>query len=209
MTTFAQVDGSPFGEDDRLRLDRRMEDYHALVPATYRVKGMFLQQVLDRMGESAFDTLRGDLLEPPAGRGYVLFRDYPMQDHQRLVTALAEIVYRGVPQAEAVRRHAREDFATFADSKLGAVMLALVGDASAALGRFPAVYRLVARADWEVEVSQLPGRVRMDFRRFPGLWAYQLGQVEGILRRFEASTRVHVFEASSTEFRFEIPLDVT
>lgn len=190
-----------------MRFDRTMADMGQRMPWSYRLKGMFHQALVDRLGKEAYEAVRPELQDPPRA-SYLAFRDYPMWDHQRLMVALARVVYRGQPEGEAVRRMARDDIHTLAESTVGSVVLSMIGDARSALLRLPFVYSKMANASWSVTARELDdGRVQLDYEGFHGLWSYQLGQVEGVAAHYGARSEVDVFEDDPpSRYRFEVML---
>ncbi len=203
-----RVPGSPFGPGDPVPDTRNVDDYvDRLDPKRFHVKGMFIQSVADRLGPD-FEHFKSWLLDPPRGR-YVPFRDYPQHDHTRLLAALGERRHPGLSHPEAMRRLAREDFHTFASSTFGKVVLAMVTDAASALHRIPYVYEKVAPADQVVTVTALDdGRLRLDYRPNLGVYAYQLGQVEGIVGHWGHTPETDVFldGQDDRDLRFEVRL---
>ncbi|MCB9596548.1 MAG: DUF2378 family protein [Sandaracinaceae bacterium] len=200
------VPGSPFGPDDPVPDVRGVEDYvDRLDPKRFFVKGMFMQPIADALGGD-FDAFRSWLLDPPRGR-YVPFRDYPQHDHTRLLATLAERRHPDLTHAEGMRRLARKDFHVFAQSTLGRVILAMVGDARSALHHLPTVYAKVAPGDQRLVVETLDdGRIRIDYRPNHGVYAYQLGQVEEIVRHFGAEPSTEVLLGADDVTRFVMTL---
>ena len=82
---------------------------------------------------------------------------------------------------EAARRVARDDFAAFARSTIGKVMVALVGDAHTALLQLPDAYgRIIGGI--HLRADELDARsVRITCEHYYGVHAYFLGQLEGIV----------------------------
>jgi uncharacterized protein (TIGR02265 family) len=161
------------------------------VPEDFLLKGMFFKRLTEGLGP-AFGALKPQLESPPRG-GYLNFKDYPQRDYTRLHFALAKKRYPKLSSREAVRRIAREDFDVFAQSVLGKVIVALVRDARTALHKVPEVYQRVAPGDWNVAVSDVDdATVGLEFHGLPGVWEYQVGQLEGIARAFGAPGHVQV-----------------
>lgn len=198
--------GSPFGVDDVVPDVRTVEDYvHRLDPRRYRVKGMFVEPLRQRLGAD-FDALRPFLYDPPRGR-YVPFRDYPQHDHTRCLAVLCDRLHPRLSHAEAMRRLARADFHTFRESTFGKVLLTMVGDARSAIARLPTVYEKVAPADQRVTVENLAdGRVRVDITPSFSGYSYTLGQLEEVVVHFGGAPRIEVWTGPDDAVRYVVEL---
>lgn len=174
----------------------------ASYPPHYTIKGMFCNRFLDILGED-FEALRPRLLAPPRGR-YLPFKDYPQADYTRVVLAAAAKQFGELALAEAARRAARDDFATFAHSTLGKITLALVGEPHEALLRMPEAFARVAPGP-ELRTEERGERaVRMILVRYYGSIEYMLGQFEGIVMSYKHSPVVTIHRADRETVTFEV-----
>jgi len=200
-----RVPGSPFTPDDPVPDIGPIEPLIREMPSSYTVKGMFVAPIANRLGKNEVERLRSTF-DAPLRERYLAFRDYPQADHSRLMARLAELDYPGQPPAEALRRFARTDMATFAGSTLGRVIMAVVGDAASALLKVPTVYEKVAPGT-EVIARRTADGVTLEFQPVYGAWAYQLGQVEGIAGHYGATSIVDVFEGTNRLVKFDVNLE--
>lgn len=159
-------------------------------PRDFTMKGMFFSRLLD-LEESS---VRGPLLErmsvqlrarPALGR-YLPFSDYPQVDYSRLAYEIAIERNPRVEPVEAMRRLARLDIATFAASKLGTVVFALVGDSPVdALLKIPDMYRMSLRGGEVFATLSSRDVVELSYRDFYGwLDCYPIGHIEALLTHF-------------------------
>jgi uncharacterized protein (TIGR02265 family) len=161
------------------------------IPSSYTVKGMFCADLAVALG-SAFPPLLAKLEQPPRGGRYLTFTDYPQRDHLVLTFALCDKRFPGLCTRQAQRLLARQDVHTLGHSTVGRIMLALAGDATAALLRVPEVFRRVTKGQ-QVEATVLEdGAVRIAFVENYGGWEYNLGQVEGIVAHYGRRATVEV-----------------
>lgn len=161
------------------------------IPRSYTVKGMFCADLAEALG-AAFPPLLEKLEQPPRGGRYLTFTDYPQRDHLLLTFALCDKRFPGVDNRQAQRLLARHDVHTLGRSTVGRIMLALAGDATAALMHIPEVYRRVTHGQ-RVEASVGEGgEVRLDFIENYGGWEYNLGQVEGIVAHYRRRPTIDV-----------------
>lgn len=202
-----RVPGGPFGRDDPVPDERIMDDYlDRLDPARFRVRGMFFTSLVKRLGAD-YASIVPFLAEPPPGK-YVPFRSYPQHDHLLLLAVLAQREYGAHSHAEGMRRLAREDFHTFVSSTLGKVLMAMAGDPRAALAKLPAIYENVAPKSQRVRYELLPdGRVQLDFAPVPGVYSYQLGQIEEIVGNWDHPTSIEIWLGAEDRVRFVVDLD--
>ncbi len=179
----------------------------ATVPASYRVKGMFFSRHVQRLGDE-FSSLLPYLVEPPDGGRFMTFRDYPQRDYVRVYAAVAQKLHPRLGLNESARRIAREDFDAFAESIFGRVVVALAGDARAALHRLPSVYERVAPGAWQVSTEDIDDRtVRVRFEGLYGPWCYSVGQLEGIVMAFDSTPRIGVVGNDSGRVHFDVRID--
>jgi uncharacterized protein (TIGR02265 family) len=142
--------------------------------------------------ETALERLQLSLVNPARGR-YLAFRDYPQVDYSRLAHATAQELYRRFQVSEALRRLARQDIQTFAQSQIGKIMFALCGDAPSALMKLPEMYRAALRGGHVKSTRLGASRVSLEFRDFYGwLDCYPIGTVEGLVEHFARDCDIEV-----------------
>jgi len=174
------------------------------IPGSNVVKGMFFNRMVELIG-SGWDSVKPTLVDPPRGARYVTFRDYPQSDYMRVTGAAAKKRHFNVPLREGIRRLARDDFDVFSASTFGRVILAVVGDARAALHRVPYVYSKLAVGDYDIRVEDLDARtVRIEFAPLYGRWEYTVGQFEGIVLHFGYQPTTRVEELPELRLRFDV-----
>jgi len=184
--------------------DFDVEQEARLIPPSYVVKGMFFNRLVELVG-TGWDTVKTTLVDPPRAARYVAFRDYPQSDYMRLSGAAARKRHFNVSMREGIRRLARDDFDVFSSSTFGRVILAVVGDARAALHRVPYVYSKLAMGDYDIRVDDLdPRTVRIEFAPLYGRWEYTVGQFEGIVHHFGYQPTTRVEELPELRLRFDI-----
>jgi len=159
------------------------------VPAHYTVKGMFFTRLIDALG-SEIAAVRAQLVAPARGDRYLPFRDYPQVDYLRLSIAAARKSFPQLSPREAVRRLARDDLATFSNSMLGRIVLAMAGDARSTLLRVPDAYARVTTGGPVHALELDADTVRVEFQKFYGLRDYQLGQLEGVTLHFGTTSGI-------------------
>jgi hypothetical protein len=104
-----------------------------------------------------------------------------------------------------LRRLAREDFDVFASSTLGRVIMSVISDARAALHKSPFVYEKLSPGDWRVVVTDVDDRkLSMDYMPYYGRWEYALGQIEGVVLHYHATSTIRVRELSEEHVCFEV-----
>lgn len=181
-------------------------------PRDFTMKGMFFSRLLDLEDTS----LRGPLLErmsvqlrarPALGR-YLPFSDYPQVDYSRLAYEIAIERNPRVDPVEAMRRLARLDIATFAASKLGTVVFALVGDDPIdALLKLPDMYRMSLRGGEVFATLSSRDVVELSYRDFYGwLDCYPIGHIEALLSHFERRCEIEYDLDSEYAGRFHVHL---
>lgn len=176
----------------------------AVYPKHFTVKGMFCARIVDMLGQAGWQELAPKLQAAPRGSSYVAFKDYPQTDYTRLVMFTAVRLFPELSTTEAARRVARDDFAAFARSNIGKVMVALVGDARTALMHLPEAYaRIIGgislRAD-ELDVRT----VRISCDNYYGVYAYFLGQLEGIVLSMGGKPRIYGRKLDAHTMQFDV-----
>lgn len=175
----------------------------ARIPANYTVKGLFCSRFVERLGAD-YRKLEPQLSAAPRGGRYVPFKDYPQTDYTRIVAATAIKMFPSQPLPEAMRRIARDDFATFSASMFGKVLLSLIGDARSTLHHTPDAYHRIAPGP-RVRVEDLDARVtRLTFEGHRGSLEYTLGQLEGIVLAYQRLPTVIVSRMSSDTLAFDV-----
>jgi uncharacterized protein (TIGR02265 family) len=160
----------------------------ASYPKEQTLKGMFFGRFAKELGPD-WSTIEKQLASPPRLGTYVPFANYPLVDHAALVMLVAKKRSPKLPQREAVRRLAREDILTFLESTIGRVTAAAVSTPKAALLALPEVYKLVVVGPRYVAEATAENKVRLKLVNAFGLWEYQVGQLEGIVKHYGASAR--------------------
>ncbi len=181
-------------------------------PRDFTMKGMFFSRLLDLEASSA----RGPLLErasvrlrarPALGR-YLPFSDYPQVDYSRLAYEIAIARHPTVDPVEAMRLLARLDIETFASSKLGTVVFALVGDDPiGALLKLPDMYRMSLRGGEVFATLSSRDVVELSYRDFYGwLDCYPIGHIEALLGHFDRRCEIEYDLDSEFAGRFHVHL---
>ena len=126
------------------------------------------------------------------------FADYPQVDYSRLTVACARELYPQLPLREGLRRVARDDFHVYFTSRLGLVMLALLGDVRSSLLRFPDMFRTVLKGGrfFARELSDTEIELRLeDF--YGWVDCYPLGSVEGLVLHHGAPVDIEVEDSDN------------
>jgi uncharacterized protein (TIGR02265 family) len=130
---------------------------------------------------------------PPTGLRYQAFFDYPVADYFRIVHATAVTLYPHVAISEAFRRVAGKDFAQFADSKIGRVMLSFTGNAVSSMEKASVMYGAVLKGSASVQAERVPEGVQMRYRGYPGpVEAYPLGTIESTCRHYGVDYEIDI-----------------
>lgn len=184
--------------------DMDAESVARAIPKANVVKGMFFTRHVAQLGGD-FTNVIPRLEAPPRFGKYVPFSDYQQSDYMRVITAAASKVYPRLGLREALRRLGRDDFNVFGESTVGKVILAVVGDAKAALLKTPGIYMKMAPGDWEATGEELDeNTVRIEFFPAYGSWEYQLGQLEGVVVKYGASPTTTVSELPGKRIRYDV-----
>ncbi|MGH7330110.1 MAG: DUF2378 family protein, partial [Polyangiaceae bacterium] len=125
-----------------LQNDFDAEERFAKFPAGFTLKGLFFPRLVLMLGEE-WNELESTLQAPPRFGKYFAFSDYPQVDYSRLTYAVSKKCFPRLPLREAARRVARRDFQVFADSRVGGVMLSMLGGVDSALMKFPQMIGIV------------------------------------------------------------------
>lgn len=192
------------GPEEPLKGDVDVEAQARDIPPSFVVKGMFFTRLRDKLGDrwAAFEK---SLEHPPRLGIFMPFNDYPQADYLRLCGAAAAAAYPNLPLREGLRRLARDDFRVFASSTFGKVVLASVGDVHRALLTVPTVYAKMASGDWQIRGEELGDKaVCVEFSPHYGSWEYKLGQFEGLVMHYRATSRTTISEQAAMALRFEI-----
>lgn len=189
---------------DRLSGTMDAEALARSMPKNFLVKGMFFTRLLSQLG-AAYAGIEPRLDAAPRFGRYLPFSDYPQSDYIRVSTAAAQKLFPSVSLREALRLLGREDFSVVAESTLGKVILAVVGDAQGALLRAPFIYMKMAPSDWIVTGESLDARtVRIEFAPVHGSWEYLLGQLEGVVMKFGGEPVTAIRELPGKKVQFDI-----
>jgi uncharacterized protein (TIGR02265 family) len=186
--------------------DLDAEAIASAIPKANTVKGMFFSRHVAQLGDE-FAKLASRLEAPPRFGRYVPFSDYPQADYMRVSSAVAVKIYPRLGLREAMRRLGRDDFSVFGESTIGKVILAVVGDAKAALLKTPGIYMKMAPGDWTVSGEELDQHsVRIEFFPAYGAWEYQLGQLEGVVLKYGTGPTTVITELPGRRLRFDVIL---
>ena len=153
----------------------------------HSLKGLFFTRYVDE----AWAAVHEQLVEPPANGKYHAFEAYPMRDYLRLFDFAARARFPGSVR-EAFRLLGRSEIEVFAGSTFGKVTLAMLGDAGAALLRYPDVLSVVSKGPVARSERLGPKQVKISFDGAIGSVEHVLGILEGLSLAFEASPSVDV-----------------
>jgi uncharacterized protein (TIGR02265 family) len=181
-------------------------------PRDFTMKGMFFSRLLELdpalNGVKLLDRMSVTLRARPALGRYLPFSDYPQVDYSRLAYEIAIAREPKVDAVEAMRRLARLDIETFASSKLGTVVFALVGDDPLeALLKLPDMYRMSLRGG-EVK-ARLTARdvVELEYSEFYGwLDCYPIGHLEALVAHFGRGCEIEYDLDTENAGRFHVHL---
>ena len=176
------------------------------IPKTQIVKGMFFARHVSLLGAD-FANVVPLLDSPPRFGKYVPFSDYLQSDYMRVMTAVARKQYARLGLREGMRRLGRDDFNVFGESTFGRVIMAVVGDAKAAILMTPGIYMKMAPGDWTATGEEIDeNTVRIEFAPTYGSWEYQLGQLEGVVMKYGVQPTTIVTELPGPGIRYDIRL---
>jgi uncharacterized protein (TIGR02265 family) len=176
------------------------------IPKTNLVKGMFFARHVSMLG-AEFANVTQSLEAPPRFGKYVPFSDYPQSDYMRVMSAVARKSYARLGLREGMRRLGRDDFNVFGESTFGRVILAVVGDAKAALLKTPGIYMKMAPGDWIATGEEIDDTtVRIEFCPTYGSWEYQLGQLEGVVMKYGVQPTTTITELPGPLIRYDMQL---
>ena len=176
------------------------------IPKTNVVKGMFFTRHVSQLG-AGFANVIPLLDAPPRFGKYVPFSDYLQSDYMRVMAAVARKSYARVGLREGMRRLGRDDFNVFGESTFGRVILAIVGDAKAALLKTPGIYMKMAPGDWTVTGEEIEeSLVRIEFCPTYGSWEYQLGQLEGVVLKYGVEPTTTITDLPGSRLRYDMRL---
>jgi serine/threonine-protein kinase len=180
----------------------------ALLPSDAACKGMFFIDLV-RAGTKGRSAVELHQLAGILDRRYIPFRDYPMEDLVRLMTATARCAYPGLPAGQALRRLGQSAFEAVLATHIGRTMLGVLGrDAERMLLNAPRVFQILLNfGEITVEKRDI-GVFVMRAERFPAfLETYQVGLLEGLLAHCRAHGRIRIALLSLADATFEIDLD--
>jgi uncharacterized protein (TIGR02265 family) len=176
------------------------------IPKTNIVKGMFFTRHVSQLGAD-FANVIPSLEAPPRFGKYVPFSDYLQSDYMRVITAVARKSYARLGLREGLRRLGRDDFNVFGESTFGRVILAVVGDAKAAILKTPGIYMKMAPGDWTATGEEIDEHtVRIEFFPTYGSWEYQLGQLEGVVLKYGVEPTTTISELPGPRIRYDMRL---
>lgn len=157
------------------------------------LKGMFFKRILETAESAGIDPAASRLQAPPMRLRYQTFFDYPVADYFRLVASVASTMHPRLAISEGIRRVGGRDFAEFAESKVGRVMLAFTGNARSTLARSGPMYGAVLKGSARIESSATPEGVRITYRDYPGLTeVYPIGTIESVCRHYGVDYTIEI-----------------
>lgn len=170
-------------------------------PSGHLMKGMFFNRMVALGGARAYADVESRLVKRPQLGRYLPFSDYPQVDFSRLAHQVAITKFPGLDVVESMRRLARFDIQTFADSAVGSVMLALVGrDPCAGLLKLPEMYRASLKGGEVVAKALAPDVIELSYRDFYGwLDCYPIGHIEGLVAHCGQHSEIEVEAISEIE----------
>jgi uncharacterized protein (TIGR02265 family) len=177
-----------------------------LAPATARdtLKGMFFKRVSELAQKSGVTWDSVGLRYRPAGDRYAAFSDYPVADYFRWVAAVGRALHPRMPISEAMRRVGSRDFAEFAESRIGSVMLSFTGNAKTTLAKSGTLYTQVLKGA-TVESEETPDGVLIRYRNYPGpVECYPIGTIESTCRHYGADYSIEVAVMSPLDADYRI-----
>lgn len=175
-------------------------------PSSHLMKGMFFNRMVALGGARAYADVEGRLVKRPQLGRYLPFSDYPQVDFSRLAHHVAITKFPRLDVVESMRRLARHDIQTFAESAVGSVMLALVGrDPITALLKLPEMYRASLKGGAVTARLLAPGVVELAYRDFYGwLDCYPIGHIEGLVTHCGQRSEIEVEASSEIDATFRV-----
>jgi uncharacterized protein (TIGR02265 family) len=156
----------------------------------YKRKGLLFLSQVRALGDD-YEQVRPTLEEAPA-HFYIPFHDYPTRDYFRLFDRVARKKFPGVSSAEAWRRQARAEIATFIEVPIGRVTWHLFDGPAQVFERYAQLSKMVATKPIGVPERVGDRRVRITYRDPIGSWQYGLGICEAVVLGFKLHPRVTV-----------------
>jgi uncharacterized protein (TIGR02265 family) len=181
--------------------DLDVESHACAMPPSYRVRGVFFARCVGDLGRDALARL--PLAEPTSEGRYLPFTEYPTSDYMRVFGAAAALVHPAADAREAWRRYAREEVVGFSRTMLGGVTLGLMSDPTAALVRYPEVFRVLARGPSATATMLDERAVAIEIRDAFAPIEYTVGVLEGIVLLFKRHPRIEV-ESLDEVLRFDV-----
>lgn len=175
-------------------------------PDGFTMKGMFFSRLLELGPPNLLDRLGPELRGRPALGRYLPFSDYPQVDYSRLAYHIAITRETRVDPVEAMRRLARVDISTFAASKIGTVIFALVGDdVMEALLKLPDMYRMSLHGGRVAAKLSSRDVVELEYTEFYGwLDCYPVGHIEALVAHFSRRCQIEYDLDSESAGRFHV-----
>lgn len=177
-----------------------------VAPATPKdtLKGMFFKRVSELAIKSGVQWDAVGLKYRPPGDRYAAFSDYPVADYFRWVAAVGRALHPRVSIAEAMRRVGSRDFAEFAESRIGSVMLSFTGNARSTLAKSGALYTQVLKGA-TVESEETRDGVVIRYRNYPGpVECYPIGTIESTCRHYGADYSIDVEVMSPLDANYHV-----
>jgi uncharacterized protein (TIGR02265 family) len=164
----------------------------AIRPAV-TTKGMYLADLMARLGERQVEEVWPTLLTPPRHQKYQPFLDYPFQDALRWLHAVARHQYPSAALLEGLRRLGRDTVKVFLASSAGKVVRSMNLGPRDALLRMPAMWKVTDPSSRVVAIERGPREVHFEVHGFPG-WidCGLIGTLEQVVLSREAEPEIDV-----------------
>jgi len=165
----------------------------AAIRSVVTTKGMYLADLMARLGERHIEEVWPTLQAAPRHRKYQPFLDYPFADALRWLHAVARAQYPTVPLLEGLRRLGRDTVKVFLTSHAGQVVRSMNLSPRDALLRMPAMWKVTDPSAVVVATEPGPYTVHFDVRGFPGwLDCGLIGTLEQVVLSRDAEPEIDV-----------------
>jgi uncharacterized protein (TIGR02265 family) len=168
----------------------------AAIPPRAMVRGMFLQLLVQGLGDEAIEGVRD--------RRYIAFKNYPMREYVQLLAVACADRNSRMPAAQRVRWMGRAVYPNYAKTITGTAIFAVAGrNYRRVLELCPAAYRVSVEPAQVTVRSITDGRAIVELRE---LWnlpdLHQVGIFEGAMQVCGASgqIRVHPIDFGAADF---------
>lgn len=169
-----------------------LEERVAPATAEDALKGMFFTRVAALAARAGVRWDDVSLYYRPPGDRYAAFGDYPVADYFRWVAVVGRALHPRHTIAEGMRRVGGRDFAEFAESRVGRVMLAFSRDAKSTLARSGPLYSQVLKGA-RVTAEETADGVLIRYRNYPGpVEYYPIGTIESMCTHYGADYAIEI-----------------